>query len=280
MVDKITEELVAENIALSDKLAKAQKELFKHKEAEFAYTFHVMELSKASGTLKIRGVFLAEGIWKGMKFTYEKMKAFAKKFIGIPIMKDHGWDPRYGTTKGGIITKVVPIDSLRCLAFEGDVTLDAFKQLVEDGTVDAISAKANWTLNEKNEVVDVESAVEGSLTGSPVCEFCNLFSVGLSNYTEQLNNSLDNIIDTSVDESNMETKLDYVEVSLSNWNTDYLSSLPDSAFAIVINGERKFPYRDKDGLIVVPELLKAINGTKDSDVNLKLQSMYKKIRGE
>jgi len=302
-MDKIAKELIADNMALGKRVNELESQLTKYTEAEMSYTFQIVGFSETDKGVIIRGVFLAEGIWKGLKFVYENMKKFADMFIGTSLMKDHGWDPKYGNMQGGKVTKVIPVDSLRALAFEGLVTHPAFIELVETGAVDSISPKANWMIDEstgEQVVVGVEKSIEASLTAVPVCDFCNIFSVGLSYYEQELNNSLDNITNMPVVNDDEEGNIIYTEVSLAKWTIAYINDLPDSAFAYISAGGKKdssgktvprtlrhLPYKDKDGKIDLPHLKNAIARAKQAKipaeaktrVMTKLQRILKRIKG-
>ena len=182
-MNQITDELIAENLALSKELKSTKDELCKVKNTELAYSVQVISLGKPA---IIRGVLLAEGIWKGSKFVYEKMKEYASKFIGIPIMLEHGHTREFGKLEGGKVTKVVPDDTLRCLAFEGEVYNEDFISYLKDKRVDAVSPKGNWKVDDAQNpplVIDGDPW-ELSLTSSPACEFCSIFSMELSCFKE------------------------------------------------------------------------------------------------
>ena len=305
-MDNVTKELVTEVTSLSKKLAETEAELSKYKNIEVVYTFNIMKELADSNAFKIRGVLLAEGTWLGSKFSYEYMKKFAHKFVGADILKDHGKDPKFGRMIGGKITKVVPNDTLRCLAFEGDITDESFRDLIRNKVVDAISASATWRVDRstgEEVVVDINEKLpkEGSLTASPVCEFCNLFSFGLSNYEEEINRGLDStdLAGNIMVEDN--GAISYVELSLAVWTTAYINKLPDSAFAYISPGGKKdkegktvprslrhLPYKDNSGKIDVPHLRNAISRAPQAKipaevkkiVQAKLQRLLARIKGK
>ena len=215
-MDKITEELINENIALSKEVQKLKDEVVKSKDIDITCSFSIIEADGKPSI--IRGVLLAEGLWKGVKFVYDNFKKVANMFVGIPLMKDHGHTKEFGNLKGGVVKRVIPNDTLKCLEFEAEVTDEDFKNIVKSGVVDAVSPKASWKVNDAvypPEMIDCNEAIELSLTNSPVCTFCSIFNMEMSMFKENLNTEHA----TSVDMDDSKRKSE-VNIFMSNDNKD------------------------------------------------------------
>ena len=174
-MSSIEKELVAENTSL-------REEVKKLKEQNLNYTFQIISLEKP---IKIRGVLIAEGVWKGIKYSYDEMKKILDKFEKIPILIDHGHTEQFGTTPVGQILKVEADDMLRSLVFEGEVTDDKAIELTTSKTLDAISIKGEFKNIDTTQAPPIGldySPIEASLTSSPACDVCYIFNYELSNF--------------------------------------------------------------------------------------------------
>ena len=215
-MDKVVNELIAENLALSKTNSALQQEVQKVKDMELAYNFQVISLGK---TAIIRGVLLSEGIWKGTKFVYERMKEYAEKFIGSPIMLEHGHTMEFGKLEGGKVTQVATNDMLKCIAFTAEITDEKFIQLLKDKKVDSVSPKALWKVDDSKfpPVVMGAEPIELSLTASPACEFCTIFNLELSKYGEKPINDLGelSVMESQDEKTNSEIKISGGELSMS-----------------------------------------------------------------
>jgi len=201
MSESVLNELIAENVGLREENKKLREE------SDLNYTFQIVSLGKP---VKISGVLIAEGIWKGLKYSFEEMKKALSKFVGLSILVDHGKTKQFGSTEIGKITNVKADEILRSLVFEADITNDEAIELTTSKTLDAISIKGKF--NEINTTIAPPEGkdydpIEASLTSSPACEHCHIFNVELSNYIKQdksLNNSISNIIPGDLNMSELE----------------------------------------------------------------------------
>ena len=169
-MESVVEELLAENAELREKLAAYQ---------ELGFTSNINILAKKP-KLKISGVLIAEGVWKGVKYDYNEMKKALSKFLGLPIKVQHGKSEEFGDKVVGKVTKVAADDVIRSLVFEGIVTDERAVKLIEDGVFNAISIKGGFEKLEENSTPPVGrnyTPIEASLTGSPACDNCMIFNV-------------------------------------------------------------------------------------------------------
>ncbi|RLE62610.1 MAG: hypothetical protein DRJ47_10390, partial [Thermoprotei archaeon] len=173
----IIEELLAENVQLRKKLSEIT-EL-----SGFVSHIHVLE---EKPQLKISGVLIAEGVWKGVKYDFEEMCKALDKFQGLPIKVMHGHSEEFGDRNVGKVIKVAKDPILRAIVFEGIITDDRAAELVKDGTFNAISIKGAFKeiSNDVPPVGKDYTPMEASLTGSPACDNCYIFNV------EELSKSL------------------------------------------------------------------------------------------
>jgi len=173
----IIEELLAENVQLRKKLSELT-EL-----SGFTSLIHILE---DKPQLKISGVLIAEGVWKGVKYDFEEMCKALDKFQGLPIKVMHGHSDEFGDRNVGKVIKVAKDPILRAIVFEGIITDNRAAELVKDGTFNAISIKGAFK-EISNDVPPVGrdyTPIEASLTGSPACDNCYIFNV------EELSKSL------------------------------------------------------------------------------------------
>jgi uncharacterized C2H2 Zn-finger protein len=202
MSESIVKELLAENVGLRDENKKLREQ------SDLNYMFQIISLGKP---IKISGVLIAEGIWKGLKYSFDEMKKALSKFVGLPVLVDHGRTKEFGSNEIGKITNVKADDILRSLVFEADITDDKAIELTTSKTLDAISIKGKFneinTTSAPPEGKDYEP-IEASLTSSPACEFCHIFNIELSNYLNKQDKSLNiskpNIIQGGLNMSNLE----------------------------------------------------------------------------
>jgi len=196
--ESIIEELLAENVKLRAEL-NTLKELS-------GFVSGITVLSEKP-QLKISGVLIAEGVWKGIKYSYEEMKKALSKFKNLPIKVQHGHSEEFGDKTVGKVTKVVPDDVLRALAFEGIITDEKAAQLIKDGVFNAISIKGGFAqINDKvTPPVGLDyTPIEASLTGSPACDNCILFSVEELEKCLSKDSTQDKVGDNTMSEEEME----------------------------------------------------------------------------
>jgi hypothetical protein len=214
MEDNAVKELVNEIIALRTTNTDLQSKVTKYEEMELSYSFQ--RITTLSDGITIRGVLIGEGVWKGVKYTYELMKSVYQKFIGLAFDVDHGHGSKYGRRDVGKVINVIPNDNLKVLEFEGKVTDPQAISDVECGNLDAVSIKGAINVDAGTPPTAITyEPMKVSLTNSPACVFCNIFNAELSMFNDEL----------------------------AVWTTAYVNNLPDSAFAYISPGGKK----DKDG---------------------------------
>lgn len=164
------DKLLQENIKLRREIAKLQNQ-------ELSYGISILE---EKPKLKITGVLIAEGVWKGIKYDYEEMKKALSKFKGLPVKVMHGKSEEFGDKTVGRVTKVDKDDILRAITFEAIIEDPKAVQLIKEGVFDAVSIKGGFENIDDSHTPPVGlnyTPIEVSLTGSPACENCILFTV-------------------------------------------------------------------------------------------------------
>jgi len=167
--DPIMKELLEENV----RLRKANSQML-------SYNFQVVSLSKPA---IIRGVLIAEGVWKGIKYSYEEMKKAIPEFEKITMLVDHGHTKEFGDVSIGKMRKVVGNDMLRAIMFEAEVFDERAIPLVANKSLDSVSIKGQF--NDLNTKISPPEGsdykpMEFSLTSSPACDFCTIFNMELT----------------------------------------------------------------------------------------------------
>jgi len=178
MSESIIEELLAENVELRSKLGSE----------EIGSIFHVLSIKP----MKISGVLIAEGVWKGIKYSYDKvLKPALNKFKGLKGLVMHGKTEEFKDRQIGKLTKVACDDILKAITFEAEVTDPEAIEKIKEGVFDAVSIKGKF------DEIDMSSTppegvgytpIEWSLTGTPACKNCLIFS------KEELSRSIENFI--------------------------------------------------------------------------------------
>ena len=208
----IIEELLAENVQLRKKLSEIT-EL-----SGFTSHIHILE---EKPQLKISGVLIAEGVWKGVKYDFEEMCKALDKFQGLPIKVMHGHSEEFGDRNVGKVIKVAKDPILRAIVFEGVITDDRAAELVKDGTFNAISIKGAFK-EISNDVPPVGrdyTPMEASLTGSPACDNCYIFNVEELSKSLKESNKADSIGEKEMSEvEEVEIKEDQVLVVPENFS--------------------------------------------------------------
>jgi hypothetical protein len=169
MDTEILKAIAQENVLL-------RKELNKDREPEEGIKFYVL----SEQPLKISGVLISEGIWKGIKFSYDEMKKVADKFKEVPVLVEHG---KVKNTSVGKILEVAPNDCLKALIFTAEITDPDIIEGIKAGKYDAISIKGAFdkvTIEEGTPIGLGFTPIEVSITSSPACDRCLIF------VTEQL----------------------------------------------------------------------------------------------
>lgn len=167
--EALIKELLTQNIELR-KLQPVKNE------EEYASKFMLLSTSP---TLKISGILISEGVWKGVRYSYDEMKKSLSKFSNLKGLVLHGRTSEFLTKQVGRITKVLANDSLKALVFEAEVDDEKAIERIKDGTYDAVSISGGFNNLDKNSTpmigYDYEP-IEWSLTGSPACDRCMIFS--------------------------------------------------------------------------------------------------------
>ena len=208
----IIEELLAENVQLRKKLSEIT-EL-----SGFASHIHILE---EKPHLKISGVLIAEGVWKGVKYDFDEMCKALDKFQGLPIKVMHGHSEEFGDKNVGKVIKVAKDPILRAIVFEGIITDDKAAELVKDGTFNAISIKGAFKeiSNDVPPVGKDYTPMEASLTGSPACDNCYIFNVEELSKSLKESNKADSIGEREMSEvEEIEIKEDQVLVVPENFS--------------------------------------------------------------
>ena len=225
--ESIIEELIAENTMLRQKLCQIE---------ELGFTSMINILTEKP-QLKIAGVLIAEGVWKGVKYDYDEMKKALNKFIGLPVKVMHERSEEFGTKTVGKVIKVVPDDVLRSLAFEAVITDEKAAQMIKDGVFNAVSIKGGFGRIDDSRIPPVGldyTPIEVSLTGSPACEHCYIFNVKeLSKLLKDTNKNVD-VGENRMSEDIFEIKEDEVLVLPDNF--DELEDFSTFEFEV-----KKFP---------------------------------------
>jgi hypothetical protein len=188
----VNDELLSQNVELRKKLGNSE---------ELNDVGHKFYMLSSSPNLVIYGVALSEGIWKGVFYPYEVLKASLSKFKNIPILVGHGKTAKYGDRKVGVVTDVNCDDNLKAITFKGNVSDPEAVEDVKNAIYDAVSP---FGLPDKIEInKDGKTSICGynpnelSLTNTPACKRCLIFSV----------NELSNAFKDATLNSNDEAKL-------------------------------------------------------------------------
>ena len=170
MEDSVVKELLAENTELRKRLKDLEEK------PGFSSAIHIL----SEAPLKITGVLISEGVWKGIKYSYEEMVKALPKFEKLKGLVMHGKTEEFKDRPIGELTKVSKDDILRAIVFEAIITDEEAAKKVKEGVFDAVSLKGEFkeldTSKTPPEGKDY-TPIEWSLTGSPACETCLIFSV-------------------------------------------------------------------------------------------------------
>ena len=173
------DELLAENLELRKKIHQLESHLkLKQLSDGFGSKLHI--LSSEKNKLRIAGVLISEGVWKGIKYDYNELCKVIDKFKGIPILVMHGHTEEFKDRPVGRVIEVSKDDVLKALTFIGEITDSRAIELVKDGTYDAVSIKGAFETLDNSVTPPVGrgyTPIEVSLTGSPACETCYIFHI-------------------------------------------------------------------------------------------------------
>jgi len=167
MSESIMEELLNENIKLRQKLS----------EESTSYKFYLLSVSP----LKISGVLISEGVWKGVLYSYkDQLIPALPKFEHLQGLVMHGKTDEFKDKVIGHLTKLGKDDILKAITFEAEVTDPDAISKIKDKVFDAVSIKGGFKQLDTSitppKGIDY-SPIEWSLTGSPACDNCIIFNV-------------------------------------------------------------------------------------------------------
>jgi len=182
----INEELLKEVTELRKKLSEEEDASI----AELSSKFKI--LSKKP--MKIHGVLIAEGIWKGVLWRYEEMKKVINELMKLNLLVQHGETKDFKSKLVGKMTKLVPNDMLKAILFEADIVDERAIELVKKGILDAVSIKGIWKMLDTTKMPPEGvgfDPIEFSLTPSPACKNCLIFNYELEKDINKNNESKD-----------------------------------------------------------------------------------------
>lgn len=164
--ESIIEELLAENAELRSRI----------ESEDVGSIFHILSLRP----MKIAGVLISEGVWKGIKYSYDKvLKPALNKFKGLKGLVMHGKTEEFKDRVIGEITKVGTDDILKAITFEAVITDEDAIKKIQEGVFDAVSVKGKFE-DIDTSVTPPEginyTPIEWSLTGTPACKNCLIFN--------------------------------------------------------------------------------------------------------
>jgi uncharacterized C2H2 Zn-finger protein len=165
MSESVVEELLAENARLRDQLSK-----------DNSYKFYLL----SETPLKISGVLISEGVWKGVLYSYDELTKCIDQFKGLKGLVMHGKTEEFKDRTIGHLTKVGKDDILKAITFEAEVEDPEAIQKIKDKVFDAVSIKGQFKELDTSKIPPVGinyTPIEWSLTGSPACDTCMIFNV-------------------------------------------------------------------------------------------------------
>jgi uncharacterized C2H2 Zn-finger protein len=173
MSESILQEALAENAELRRKLAELERRL------ESINGFHSNIHILSDKPMIITGVLISEGVWKGIKYDYNELKKSLDKFKDLPVKVMHGKSEEFGNKIVGKVIQLGTDDLLKAITFKAEITDERAQQLIRDGTFNAVSIAGTFK-ELTNDVPPVGlgyEPIEVSLTGSPACSNCYIFSI-------------------------------------------------------------------------------------------------------
>ena len=175
-VDSIIAELVAENKALRDRL-QVKREPYTQ-----VYLSRFVVKEELADKLKIRGIFIAEGVWKGVLYPWKELKKmlsrFKEKLKGLPIKVEHLLDKKFKDKTVGEITEIKPNEFLKAIEYEAVITDPLAIEKIKDGTFQATSPQFRLVKEVRDgvEVATDLEPIENSLTRLPACPVAKIFT--------------------------------------------------------------------------------------------------------
>lgn len=220
--------------AIDESIEKLSQELEKGNDISYRL-YQTQQLNDKS---IIRGILISEGTWKGVKHSYETMKKslLPKLSNGLDVLIDHGITSQFGKQSVGKMTKVIPIDHLKALAFEAEITNDYARQLLANGQLDSVSLKSGFNTDEKaitSEALEYTDAIEMSLTGHPGCTTANIFTFELSLFDKNFEQPINNI-----------KQISNIEGEISNMSND-TEQTPAATTEPVVEPKKEEPKKEE-----------------------------------
>jgi len=166
MSESIIDELLSENALLRQKLS----------EESTSYMFYLLSESP----LKISGVLISEGVWKGVLYSYNELLKALPRFEDLKGQVMHGKTDEFKDKVIGQLTKVGKDDMLKAITFEAEVRDPEAVKKIKDKIFDAVSIKGGFKELDTSVTPPIGkdySPIEWSLTGSPACSNCIIFNV-------------------------------------------------------------------------------------------------------
>ena len=170
--ETILAELLEENESLRKKVAQLEEQLNE--------IYSYFELEKQDEGVVISGVLIAEGVWKGVKYSYEEMCKALEDFKRIPILVGHGNTEEFGDRPVGEMLEVKKDDLLRALVFKAKITDPKAQEYVLNRILNAISIKGSFEQLDDSKVPPLGigfKPLEASLTSHPACDVCRVFQI-------------------------------------------------------------------------------------------------------
>jgi len=148
-------------------------------EVESITTFTYEELADK---LKLNGIMLAPGNWKGIDYRVEDIKAmydsYGMKLEDLDMVVEHGYDPDYAYRQVGGHDKVIWDDNLKAVVYQSIIedpdAIDDVKSGKFRGT--SLKIKRDIVLEDGKMVAKNLVPLDNSLTRLPACKSCVITS--------------------------------------------------------------------------------------------------------
>jgi len=134
--------------------------------------------TNANGDLFISGIALAEGQWKEI-YHSEDLAKIDNDLAGLPLLYEHGMDPKFQDMKIGEIIKSWYDKAHRAVMFLAKVTCRTCKEMLLSRELKSVSSGLESETIERNGRLEAISSkfFEVSLVHQPACTTCNIVSV-------------------------------------------------------------------------------------------------------
>jgi len=168
--DPVVPELLAQVEELQEELRKLRNPIYHD-----VWKYEILSVEP----LKIRGIALKEGRWNGVWYPAEEIKKVKDKLVGVPLLVEHGEDPKFKRTQVGRVVKAIWEPFFKSLLFEAEITCPKARQMILDGKFKAVSMATlmHQRISSKGkEGYDFEFQ-ELSLVKNPACSVCFVIDV-------------------------------------------------------------------------------------------------------